>query len=118
MFGLDTALRLPFSIDADLLQIHLDSLHHQMTIRQPGPDHDGAWKGIALLARDSDKTDLGYHNQDPRPVLKTEALATCPYFEQVIDAFECEKRGVRLLALEPGGIIREHHDSNESLDFG
>jgi hypothetical protein len=118
MFGLEAALRLPLLFDAELLKRDLEALRHQMTIKQPGPDHDGAWKGVSLVARGGDMTDLGYHNQDPRPSLKTKALANCPYFEKVIDTFKCEKRGVRLLSLDPGGIILEHHDSNESVDFG
>lgn len=117
MFGLEPALRLPLSFDACLLQGDLKALREEMTVRQPGPFHDGAWKGVALIARNSDMTDLGYQNDDSTPS-KTRALGACPYFERVIDTFECEKRGVRLLSLDPGGVIREHHDSTESVDFG
>lgn len=48
----------------------------------------------------------------------TAILAGCPYFRQVINSFECEKTSVRLMALEPGGIIKPHRDEGAALEDG
>jgi hypothetical protein len=40
----------------------------------------------------------------------TEALDACPYFQEVLAAFQCPLKSVRLLRLAPGSIIREHSD--------
>src|SRR5262249_31769120 len=45
----------------------------------------------------------------------TPALALCPYFREVIDSFGTEIRGVRLLRLAPGSLLKEHTD-HESTD--
>lgn len=48
----------------------------------------------------------------------TPILAQCPYFREVIDSFCCEKTSIRLMSLEPGGVIKEHRDEAASIDDG
>lgn len=40
----------------------------------------------------------------------TEILAECPYFQEVINTFKCEKEAVRLMSLPPGAIMNTHTD--------
>jgi hypothetical protein len=47
--------------------------------------------------------------------VSTPMLNACPYFNQVLDQFECELLAVRLLKLAPGSILKEHVDHD--LDF-
>jgi hypothetical protein len=46
------------------------------------------------------------------------ALAHCPYFRDVIDSFQAEVRGVRLLRLTPGSVLLEHTDHENTGDDG
>lgn len=48
----------------------------------------------------------------------TPQLARCPYLQQVLDSFACEKSAVRLMALEAGAVIREHRDPGSALADG
>ena len=48
----------------------------------------------------------------------TPMLAACPYFRAVIAAFACEVRGVRLMRLTPGSIIKTHTDLDLDIESG
>lgn len=46
------------------------------------------------------------------------ALERCPYFREIIDAFDAEVRAVRLLRLTPGSVLLEHTDHEYTDDDG
>ncbi len=48
----------------------------------------------------------------------TAILQRCPYFQEVINRFECEKTSIRLMSLEAGGVIKEHSDQGTSFQDG
>jgi hypothetical protein len=115
MFGMEVALRLSKSFDPASLQTDLEALAKVPVLQHFGPYHDGRWGGLALVApggRFGELDDTG------EPSRKTELLNHCPYFNEVIDGFRCDKKRVRLLTLAPGGRIYEHRDPNDSIDFG
>jgi hypothetical protein len=44
------------------------------------------------------------------PVRPTPLLRRCPYFQEVLERFECEFNIARLLAMEPGLLLKKHID--------
>jgi len=95
-----------------------------------GESH-GGWKLIPLISRGGridpqSSLDYGRYvkqaaagvDRKPPPFEKTEILKQCPYFEEILDSLQCEKRRVRLLRLEPGARVRRHYDPGESWAGG
>src|SRR5262245_25245317 len=84
---------------------------------QPGPYHEGDWKGVALYSMGGKPSVFpgaaGLERYGP-----TEALDNAPYFRRVLDDLTCPKEVVRLLTLPPGGHIRDHFDFHTSFRYG
>jgi quercetin dioxygenase-like cupin family protein len=80
-------------------------------------EHDGGWSAIPLMSVegkvDPESLRLGAGRYDKTPILKH-----CPYFEEIIDSFQCPKHRVRLMRLEPGTNIHEHTDPGDSWALG
>jgi hypothetical protein len=119
MLGLETALRLSQSFDVERLQQDLDAIKHISMAAHPDVEyHNGSWSGIALVNAEG-KLDLSYQPDESRSKAKyqkTEILNHCPYLNEIIDSFPCQKNRVRLLSLERRGIILEHVDEGVSVD--
>jgi hypothetical protein len=115
MLGLETALRLPMSFDPVRLQRDLKAIEAVKMQAHYGGYHDGKWSAIGLVSQGGRMDDLQMGNE---PYQKTDLLKQCPYFNEVIDSFPCEKQRVRLMAIAPGGKIFEHYDLIETLDRG
>lgn len=110
-------LKLPFSFDIGCMQRELDGIEGSRWIRHFNTGaYENNWSCIPLRSVDG-RLDhimpLETSNFQDTPI-----LAQCPYLQQVIDRFECEKTSVRLMSLEAGGVIREHRDEAASLDDG
>jgi hypothetical protein len=73
--------------------------------------HDGGWRALALVSLDggTDAKSLRWAGERAT-YKKTPVVRECPYFEEIIDSFECPVQRVRLLRLEPGAKIHEHVD--------
>jgi Aspartyl/Asparaginyl beta-hydroxylase len=78
---------------------------------------EGDWSGIALRASASDRG-LSAGAAASESFTGTEALAACSYFQEVLAAFRCPLKSVRLLRLAPGSIIREHSDFDLGEELG
>lgn len=123
MLGLRAAIKLPLSFDPVRLARDVEALSGLSFATHTGPYHDGGWRGVGLIAHDGDMRDvsgarLPDQGSGRRSVKKTEAIKLCPYIEEVIDSFQCDKLDVRVLTLGPGQCIYEHRDLRESVDFG
>jgi len=79
---------------------------------------EGDWSGIALRASASDRGLSAARDSTAESFTATEALAACPYFQEVLTAFQCPLKSVRLLRLAAGSIIREHSDSDLGEQLG
>lgn len=79
--------------------------------------HDGGWSAIPLVSIDgrSDAESLRFGEGEYK---KTEILRQCPYFEEIIDSFQCPKKRVRLMRLEPGTNIHTHTDPGDAWALG
>jgi quercetin dioxygenase-like cupin family protein len=110
-------LKLPFRFDIDRLQAELEQvaasewLPHFNTAA-----YENKWSCLALRSVGG-KADhiLPLTNAN---FLDTPILKRCAYFQEVLDHFQCEKTSVRLMSLEPGGIIKEHNDVGTSFEDG
>jgi hypothetical protein len=78
---------------------------------------EGDWSGIALRASVSDRG-LCAGAGAAESFTDTDALAACPYFQEILAAFQCPLKSVRLLRLAPGSIIREHSDFDLGEQLG
>ena len=115
MLGLETSVRLPLTFDHERLQADLKAIESVHMQAHYGKYHDGKWSAIGLVSQGGkmDELHVGTGRYE-----KTELVQHCPYFNEVLDAFQCEKQRVRLMALAPGGKIYEHWDTEETIDSG
>jgi len=115
MLGLETTVRLPISFDPQRLQADLKAIENVHMQSHYGSYHDGKWSAIGLVSQGGRMDEL--HTGSDR-YEKTELVRHTPYFNEVLDHFQCDKQRVRLMALAPGGKIYEHWDTDETIDSG
>ena len=110
-------LKLPLSFDAARLRAELDALLAPQWVEHFNTrDYDGGWRCLALRSADGQPRHIGALSE--ANFLDTPALAQCPYFRAVLDAFECDKAAVRLMALEAGAVIKPHRDAGTAFEDG
>jgi hypothetical protein len=80
-------------------------------------EHDGGWSAIPLVSLDG-KEDAEALRSGKGRYVKTPILKHCPYFEEIIDSFQCPRQRVRLMRLESGTNIHEHRDLGDSWALG
>ena len=114
-------LRLPVAFDPARLARDLQALadsewiDHFLTDR-----YDGRWDVLPLRGPKGAihpvtmiATNPGVKTFEDAP-----ALASCPYFRSVMESFDAEIRGARLLRLTPGSTVKEHTDHEYTGDDG
>lgn len=111
------AIRLPRTYDVDQLLRDLQILRDVQAAPQPGPYHQGEWKGIALHSTGG-KDSVFPSAPGLDGFRETENLRRTPYFKWVLDDLKCPKEVVRILFLPPGGHIKNHFDFHTSFEFG
>jgi len=114
-------LRLPFDFDPALLARDLEGLRAVGWIKHyVQQNYDGDWSVIALRGKAGATHPVMMIYSDPtcRDFADTPMLAGCPYFRQVLDAFEAPLRAVRLMRLTAGSVIKEHTDHELSFEEG
>ncbi len=115
-------VRLPFAFDpdrlrADLARVEADTTWIAHFVRQ---NYDGDWSAIALrgLAGETHPIRLIYSDPIRTDYVATPFLEACPYFQEVLAAFECPLTSVRLMKLAPGSVIKEHTDLDLCAEDG
>lgn len=58
-----------------------------------------------------------YSDPDWAEWVETPLLQRCSYYREIMDSLQCRTTNVRLMRLEPGGIVKEHTDPQLNLDF-
>jgi hypothetical protein len=114
-------LRLPLSFDPARLARDLDALSSvDWTAHFVKQNYEGDWSVIPLRGVAGAKHPVMMIYPDPTATQfeDTPMLASCPYFREVLSAFECEVRAVRLMRLTPGSVIKEHNDHGLDLEAG
>jgi hypothetical protein len=108
-----TALRLPFHFDAERLKSDLARVApDEWAPHYNAADYGGVWRGAALRSASGLTTDL---RSVAGEFQDTALLDRCRSFREVVGAFQCRVKSVRLLGLASGSFIREHSD--HALDF-
>ncbi|MGE5467319.1 MAG: aspartyl/asparaginyl beta-hydroxylase domain-containing protein [Ignavibacteria bacterium] len=111
------ALRLPLNFDVARLEQDLDRIEADEWV-----DHfntaayERRWSCVPLRSIGGRADHIV--STDGPGYEDTPILARCPYFREVIDSFRCDKTSVRLMALEAGGIIKEHVDFGTCFEDG
>lgn len=113
-------LRLPFLFDPARLQCDLNSIRASEWVPHFNTrEYEGDWSAIPLRSVDGK---IGHIYPDPTAGTErfadTPLLALCPYIQDVIAAFQCPKRSLRLLRLGAGSRIREHRDYRLGFEDG
>lgn len=108
---LQSGIVLPFSFDPLRLKADLERvLPEEWKPHYNEADYGGRWRGVALRSRSGAVGNLYVLPGGAGDYLDTPLPARCPYFREVLAAFRCPLKSVRLLALAPGSFIREHCD--------
>lgn len=116
-------LQLAQSFDVKRMQWELARLEEHSWLQHYNKSHyDGKWGILPLRSIGGNPANIvSIHassvNQLPT-YQDTPLLFACPYFQTVINFFECEKTSVRLMKLYRGGLIKEHRDHELSFEEG
>jgi hypothetical protein len=112
-------LKLPFEFDPVLLQEDLARVDpDDWSAHYNERDFGGEWKGAALRSAAGSSRDIQAAPAGEAQFMETPLLARCHYFREVLNAFHCPLKSVRLLSLAPGSFIREHSDHALGYDDG
>jgi hypothetical protein len=114
-------LQLPLSFDPVLLARDLDALSATpWTAHYVQQNYEGDWSVIPLRCAAGETHPIRMIYSDPTAsvFVDTPFLAACPYFQAVIAAFACEVRGVRLMRLGAGSVIKQHADLDLAIETG
>lgn len=110
-------LRLPLAFDVQRMRAELDAIGEDAWIGHFNTgDYEGGWRCVPLRSVEG-RADHILPIEGAR-YADTAWLDRCPYLREVIGSFQCEKTSVRLMALEPGALIREHRDPGTALEQG
>jgi len=115
-------LRLPFEFDAarlgeDMRRFSSETWRRHF-IRQ---NYDGDWSIIPLRAAagETHPVRMIAAPQDTVDFVDTALMDACPYIrDDVVSVFRSRLRGVRLMRLTPGSVIKEHIDTELSFEDG
>lgn len=110
-------LKLPFFFDVCRLNEDLAKIREAEWIAHANTAaYENDWSCVPLRSLDG-RSDhiLCLPNVDYED---TDILGRCPYFQEVINTFECEKTSVRLMALGGGSRIKMHTDKGTSFEDG
>lgn len=110
--------RLNLHFDIDLLRKDLAALMElKWESHYNKKDFEGNWTLIALRSpTGSPQNILAF--SPAAGFQDSPALDVCPYFQEVISTFECEKKSIRLMNLKVGGQIKPHTDTGLSYASG
>lgn len=110
-------LKLPFFFDVAHLQENLAKIQEQEWLAHYNTAaYENEWRCVPLRAVDG-RSDHIVSLSEAR-YENTPILDRCPHFREVLDAFECEKTSVRLMAMGAGCRIKTHTDNGTSFDDG
>jgi hypothetical protein len=121
--GFPDRLKLPLALDPERLAADLAALGATPWIQHFVPqNYKGDWSVIPLRAvkGTADQHPIRQIYSDPAATEfeDTAALATCPYFREVLAMFGAETRTARLMRLAPGSLIKEHADHDLAAESG
>ncbi|MBY8820821.1 aspartyl/asparaginyl beta-hydroxylase domain-containing protein [Sphingomonas colocasiae] len=114
-------LRLPLSFDVARLREDLQRLEHNVWTRHFVPQNfEGDWSVLPLRFAKGETHPIRMIYSDPTATEFVDGpnLSASPYLAEVLAAFDCPLRAVRLMRLTPGSVIKEHEDHDLAADWG
>jgi quercetin dioxygenase-like cupin family protein len=114
-------LKLPFSFDPMRLKHDLDQFEHLgWTDHFVKQNYQGSWSVIPLRGTAGATHPIMMIYSDPNAINfeDTPFLQASPYFQEVLQGFQCPLEAVRLMKLSAGSIIKEHTDFDLSFEQG
>jgi hypothetical protein len=114
----DAAIRLARSYDAEPLRRELEAINGQPWIPHFSHYSTGTWSGLSLYSQGGKGESILSSRPSLEPYRETELLGRLPAFKALLDGLACPKQTVRLLALQPGGVIQRHRDEGVSFQMG
>ena len=112
---------LPFAFDPDRLVADLDRVCGSEWIAHfVKQNYEGVWDVLPLRAKAGATHPVMMIYSDPmaRDFVDGPLLAETPYFRELLGAFRCPVRTVRLMRLRPGSRIKEHFDHDLAAEMG
>lgn len=115
----NAAFQLPFQFDNDRLLKDLETCKQFNFLQNYVPaNYHGKDYILPLRAIDGKMNFPGATPGNADRFQDTEALKACPYFQEIINQFQCEKEAARLMSLPPGAIINPHTDHSLGYEDG
>lgn len=111
-------LKLPFTLNPVQLRADLVRCQQEVwTDHFNTKDYTGDWRSLSLRSISGAATDIRAHDS-PEEYQNTPLFDHCPYFGEIMALFRVRLQAVRLLALGPGSLIREHTDPQMGYEYG
>ena len=115
-----TGLQLPLQFDRARLRADLDGIGPDEWLpHYNNQDYGGEWRGVPLRSLRGSASDLSASVATPAiEFAPAPALSRCSYFQEVLGAFPCRLKAVRLLRLSSGSVVHEHSDPQLGYEYG
>ena len=114
-----TSLKLPFRFDPERLTADLGLIAADEWVAHFNKGiYEGDWSGVALRSVGGQAMQLYPDPTATERFADTETLGRCPYYREVLAAFQCPLTSVRLLRLRAGSSIAEHRDYRLGYEDG
>lgn len=112
-------LQLPFNFDAQKMQEEVQLLDTQTwQLHYQKLHYEGEWSAIPLRSVEGKADHIIIAPQENAVYRDTIFLQSSPYLRSVLQHFQCPLQAVRLLKLNAGAIIKEHHDAELNFEKG
>lgn len=110
-------LQLPFSYDPAQLLADLRICEAETWVDHFNTkDYHGDWTIISLRSPGGNAQMIATHGNEQ--YVDTPLLLACSYFNELTQAFQCEKQAIRLMKLFPGSEIKAHRDNECGYEDG
>lgn len=114
-------VRLPLVFDPDRLRADLTAVEAATwTDHFVTQNYEGQWDVLPLrhTAGATHPVMQAYSDPNATEFVDAAILSRAPYFREVLAAFDCPLKAVRLMRLTPGSRIKEHNDHDLAADWG
>lgn len=115
-------LKLPFFFNAQKISAEVSAMTDTYWKMHYNTKHySGNWSVIPLRALNGN-AEIPYSvhatASGQMAYADTPLLQQCPYIQEVLQQFNCEKTAVRLMKLDAGAVINPHHDHDMCYEQG
>ncbi len=112
-------IQLPFQFNVKQLQGETERIAEQhWQLHYQTRHYTGGWSAIPLRSVNGNTDNILVSPEENAVYADTAFLKQSPYLQQVLSAFQCPLKVVRLLKLDAGAIIKEHRDADLAFEHG